>query len=241
MKKYYICRNTFDASKLDTFEPINSILEWDIFAVDQKYATAIPGYAVEIPEDVATVGMRSWGDVRSTIRISSSAAEEESEFDGLSYEDTQGNAKMSIPMSEKRYKTVVKAMKLVAKIIIENVFNDRFKGLDDGVSELEKTNWKYLLEDVENDTNFILSELASAKNITPEKLKVDVIAKRDQYRLATKDLFVKMNAIKSEFYRCTTIRQLNRIYEDRMGIPMPFEQSRDENRSEEIVVPGLKF
>ena len=56
-----------------------------------------------------------------------------------------------------------------------------------------------------------------------------------------------MNSLKQQFYRCSTIRQLNRLYEDKMGIPMPYEQAKDEKRideqtrSQNPVAPGIKF
>ena len=83
--------------------------------------------------------------------------------------------------------------------------------------------------------------------MTPQKLTELVLAKKSQYDQASRDLFVSMNAIKQEFYRCSTIRQLNRLYEDRMGIPMPFLQAKDEGRMDETtntrlpVRPGLRF
>jgi hypothetical protein len=56
-----------------------------------------------------------------------------------------------------------------------------------------------------------------------------------------------MNTLKKEFYNCTTIRQLNRLYEDKMGIPMPYEQAREDSRIDETsksqlpVSPGITF
>jgi len=138
-------------------------------------------------------------------------------------------------------------MKLFAKVIIEDTFETRFKSLDDGVSELEKKNWDYISEDLNNGTDFILSELAGAKGITVEKLKDSILEKKESYRLATKELFINMNSLKQQFYRCSTIRQLNRLYEDKMGIPMPYEQAKDEKRideqtrSQNPVAPGIKF
>jgi len=247
MKRYFVCKNTFEPTQILSYKPINSILDWNIFSVESEVATAVPGTAVEISKDEAVFGMNSWGDVRSTIKISTDSAGEEGEFDGMAYETTSSNAKMAIPMSEKRYKLVVSVMKTVAKVIIEDTFNNRFLTLDKGVSDLEKKNWDFILEDIKNDTDFILSSLAESKSITKEKLVADVSAKEKEYNLACKDLFVGMNRIKQEFYRCTTVRQLNRLYEDRMGIPMPFLQAKEEGRMDETtntrlpVKPGLKF
>ena len=247
MKRYFVCKNTFEPTQILSYKPINSILDWNIFSIESDVASALPGSAVELSKDEAIFGMNSWGDIRSTIKISADSASEEGEFDGMSYEATSSNAKMAIPMSEKRYKLVMSVMKAVAKVIIEDTFNTRFLTLDKGVSDLEKKNWEFLLADIEGGTDYVLSDLAEAKSMTPQKLTELVVAKKAQYDQASRDLFVSMNAIKQEFYRCSTIRQLNRLYEDRMGIPMPFLQAKDEGRMDETtntrlpVRPGLRF
>lgn len=247
MKKYFICKSTFDATTLRSFEPINNILDWNCFSVDEGEVAALPGYAVEVGKEMAIFGTRSWGDIRSTIKISAADAALNSEFDNLSYSDFATSSKVAVPMTETRYNTVMRTMKLFAKVIIEDTFNKRFEALDEGVSSLEKKNWEYLVSDIENDTDFILSDLADAKGVSVEQLKTSVSEKRNFYKLASKDLFVKMNSLKKEFYNCTTIRQLNRLYEDKMGIPMPYEQAKEENRIDEKtksqlpVAPGIKF
>jgi len=247
MKKYFICKSTFDATILRSFEPINNILDWNCFSVDEGEVAALPGYAVELGKDMAIFGTRGWGDIRSTIKISASDAELNEEFDNLSYSDFATSAKVAIPMTETRYNTVMRTMKLFAKVIIEDTFNKRFEALDEGVSSLEKKNWEYLVSDIENDTDFILSSLADAKSVTVDQLKTSVTEKRNFYRVASKDLFVAMNSLKKGFYNCTTIRQLNRLYEDNMGIPMPYEQAREDSRIDETsksqlpVSPGITF
>ena len=84
MKKYFICKNTFDAATLRSFEPINNILDWNCFSVDEGEVIALPGYAVELGKEMAIFGTRGWGDIRSTIKISASDAELNEEFDNLS-------------------------------------------------------------------------------------------------------------------------------------------------------------
>tara|TARA_B100000003_G_scaffold130004_1_gene116547 strand:- start:4835 stop:5578 length:744 start_codon:yes stop_codon:yes gene_type:complete len=247
MKKYFICKSTFDASTLRSFEPINNILDWNCFSVDEGEVAALPGYAVEVGKEMAIFGTRGWGDIRSTIKISAADAALNSEFDNLSYTDFATSAKVAIPMTETRYNTVMRTMKLFAKVIIEDTFNKRFEALDEGVSSLEKKNWEYLVSDIDNDTDFILSDLADAKGVSVDQLKTSVSEKRSFYKTASKDLFVAMNSLKKEFYNCTTIRQLNRLYEDKMGIPMPYEQAKEESRIDEKtksqlpVAPGIKF
>lgn len=247
MRRYFICKNTFDAGRLGSYSPIHNILEWDCFSLDGLDCDKVPSHALEIDKETAVFGLRSWGDIRSTIKVAATSLGENSEFDELSYYDTSSSAKVQIPMTDKRYKVVLNAMKLVAKVIIEDTFNARFEALDDSVSPLEKKNWQFLESDIANGEDFIMSDLAAAKDTSADRLKDLVVQKRDTYNNKVKNLFVEMNAVKQSFYRCSSIRQLNRLYEDKMGIPMPFEQAKDEQRldpqteSQRPVSPGIKF
>lgn len=250
MKRYFICKNTYDAAVSRTFEPISSILDWNCFSLDSEDINSIkslPGYAVEVNKEIAIFGFRSFGDIRSTIKISTDDISSNEEFDNLSYSEMSVGPKMAIPMTEKRYNTVLRTMKLVAKIIIEDTFNSRFKSLDEGAVGLEKKVWEFLVKDIDDGTDFVLSDLAQAKETTVENLKKLVNEKRDFYNKSVKDLYLKTASLKKQFYDCTTIRQLNRLYEDLMGFPMPEAQAYEENRinsetgNRSDVIPGLKF
>lgn len=248
-RRYFICKNDYDAATSRTFEPVGNVLDWSCFSLhveDKNSIAALPGYAVEVTREVAIFGLRSWGDIRSTIKVSASDVGDNEEFDNLSYADMTQGPKVAVPMTEKRYNTILRAMKLFAKIIIEDTFNTRFEALDDSAVNLEKKVWEFLKDDVENGTDFILSELAEAKGTSVESLKTLVSQKKDFYDKSVKDLYIKASALKTEFYNCTTIRQLNRLYEDYMGIPMPLTQAMEEGRMSpeglrQDVVPGLKF
>lgn len=250
MKRYFICKNNFDAAVLRTFDPVNSILDWNCFSLDAEDTNSIkslPGYAVEVDKEIAIFGLRSFGDIRSTIKISTEDISLNEEFDNLSYSEMSVGPKMQIPMTEKRYNTVMRTMKLFAKIIIDDTFNNRFEALDDGVVGLEKKTWEFLVNDIENGTDFILSELAEVKGMSVDGLKTLVTQKRDFYNKSVKDLYVKSTSLKKEFYDCNTIRQLNRLYEDYTGLPMPEAQAYEEKRidpetgTRSSVIPGLKF
>lgn len=250
MKRYFICKNNFDAAVLRTYSPINNILDWNCFSLDAEDTNSIkslPGYAVEVDKEIAVFGLRSFGDIRSTIKISSDEIASHEEFDNLSYSEMSVGPKMAIPMTEKRYNTVLRTMKLFAKIIIDDTFNSRFEALDDGVVGLEKKVWEFLVKDIEDNSDFILSDLAEARGMSSDALKTLITQKKDFYNKSVKDLYVKASSIKKEFYDCTTIRQLNRLYEDYLGLPMPSAQAQEENRfdpetrTRNAVVPGIKF
>ncbi len=248
-RRYFICKNDYEATVGRTYEPVGSVLDWSCFSLhaeDKNSIAALPGYAVEVTKEVAVFGFRSWGDVRSTIKVSAADVGDNEEFDNLSYADMTQGAKVAVPVTEKRYNTILRTMKLCAKIIIEDTFNSRFAALDDGAGDLEKKVWEFLKDDVENGTDFILSELAEAKGVSADDLRSLVVQKRDAYNKSVKDLHLKAAALKTKFYNCTTIRQLNRLYEDYMGIPMPLIQAEEEGRVDQDgqhneVVPGLKF
>lgn len=252
MKKYFIAKNNGFFSNLNSYIPYGSILGWDSFSLDQKdtdYLLSINCKINEVDKDIAVFGIRGFGDIRSKIKINYADYEENELFDGSpSLEQYLNNfSKIQIDVSEKRYNTVVKTMKLLAKLIIEDVYEKRFLSLDYSVSTLEKQCWNY---QVEGDTKF-LEKIAKIKNSTVEELNTLIKTSKENFDRKTQELYLNMIELKQKFYDCKTIRELNVLFEDYMGLPMPNTQAVEEGRYIDMedgnlpvrkeVIPGFKF
>lgn len=252
MRKYFIAKNNSTVSSLDSYFPYGSILGWDSFSLDQKHADYLLSinYKInEVDKDIAIFGVRGFGDIRSEIKIGYTDVDENIEFDGSqSTENYISNSpKIKISVSEKRYSTVVKTMKLLSKLIIEDVFEQKFIALDYNVSSLEKECWKY---QINNDEQFIES-IASVKGLDVNDLKEAIEISKEIYESKTKNLYLKMIELKQKFYVCDTIKELNVLFEDYMGLPMPMKQAVEEGRYIDVegidipvrqeVIPGFKF
>lgn len=252
MKKYFLAKNNALYSKLNSYTTYGSILGWDSFSLDDKdseYLLSINSKINEIDKEIAVFGFRNFGDVRSEIKISELNYEENKTFDEeISLETYKVNStKIKIPVTEKRYNCIISAMKLLAKLILEDIFEKRFLELDYNVSALEKKCWEYQLN---GDENFIKS-LAQVKNINSKDFESNIEQKKLEYEYKVKELYLTMVKLKQKFYDCSTIEELNVLFEDYMGLPMPNCQAIEEGRYIVVegidlpvrkeVIPGFKF
>ena len=252
--KYFIGKLP-NTDKLATYQPVTSILDWYIFTLD---SSDIPGIeslcerTVEMDKEMGFFGIRSLGDIRSTIKVPSDDLKTEADFDNLTYADmAPEGAKTAIPVTQKRYNTILRTMKFIAKLIVEQTFDQRFLSLDDSVTALEKKTWEYQNDDVSNNKDYIIRELADAKGSNVQTLKTQITEKKTAYNRNVKALYIKCAEVKKEFSDCDTIRKINRLYEKYLGLPMPEQQAKEENKftldnntgiyTREEVVPGIKF
>lgn len=252
MKKYFIAKNGSNISNLSSYVTYGSILDWVSFSIDEKDYDSLMSFTQKINEvskDIAVFGMRSFGDIRNEIKVSVADAEENIEFEDIPslQEYEQNSSKVKIPVTEKRYNAIMSAMKFIAKLIIEDVFDKKFISLDYNVSWLEKKCWEYQLE---LDEEFI-SNISESKNISVDQLVNTIQESKRSYDNKVKDLYLSMLNLKQKFYDCKTINELNVLFEDYMGLPMPQRQAVAEGRYIDMedgnppvrkeVIPGFKF
>ncbi len=254
MTKRYFVGKLPDLTKLLTYQPINSVLDWYVFSLDSEDVNGINSLSdrfVEMDKEMAVFGMRSLGDIRSTIKVPADDFKNEADFDNLSYADmAPEGSKVAVPVTQKRYDTILRTMKFLAKLIIEQTYEQRFLSLDEGATSLEKKTWDYQNDDVDNDNDYILRELADAKGSSTSDLKTKIQEKRNAYNRNVKALYIASTGLKKTFSDCTSVRQINRLYENYLGLPMPEQQAKEENKYtqneqgvfiREEVIPGIKF
>jgi hypothetical protein len=249
--KYFICKNP-DIASLVSYIPISNVLDWSIFSLDDTDDRGIHTLKnqIELSEDDAIFGFRSFGDVRKSIKVSAPDLSLNEEFDETNYlKYSTVGSKVEIPITSKRYNCILNAMKIAAKVIIEDVFNERYIALDSSVSDIERKCWEYFVDELDKENYSFIAEIARIKNINLENYINTIRVKKSHYDSTVKNLYLSMTELKTEFNSCSTVRQLNRLYEDYMGIPMPQQQALEEGRTEiteggltrKSVVPGLKF
>jgi hypothetical protein len=108
---------------------------------------------------------------------------------------------------------------------------------------LERASWQLQLTDDEFcDT---LSEIKQNPNFVDS-----LFDSKTKYENSVKDLYIRSQKLKQKFYSCETIKELNVLFEDYMGLPMHNEQAKEERRYIKLedgsiqrlgVKPGLKF
>ena len=234
MRKYYLS-NSNDISKIPSFIPHGSILNWNSYSIEdidlELMKLTIPRF-VEIDKGIAIFGFKNWGDPRKEIKVYSTTVEEDNDFEDIdvySYipegEELTPLSKVKIPMTEKRTNAVVEAMKTIAKLTIEDEYDVRYHNLISRTSKLERESWRYQL----NDTDFV-SSLSSIKNQDVQEFSTLVSQKNDAYIAEVKRLYIECQQLKQKFYNCSTIKELNILFEDYFNIPMHTEQAKEIGR-----------
>lgn len=234
MKKYYLtnCKNV---SKLSSFVGYSSILNWISFSIEEidfeNLKLNISRF-IEIDKDIAIFGFKSWGDPRTEIKVYATVAEEDNEFEDIdifSYvkeeEKLTPLSKIKIPMTAKRTNAVVSAMKIIAKLCIEDEYDKRYKNIISKTSELERETWWHQLNDVD-----FLKDISIIKKINYDEFTSLVMTKHKKYTEEVKQLYIECQQLKQKFYNCVSIKELNILFEDYFNIPMHSEQALEIGR-----------
>jgi len=234
MRKYYLtnCKNV---SKLSSFTSHGSIINWISFSINiidlENLKSSVPRF-VEIDKETAIFGFKNWGDPRTEIKVYATSAEEDNQFEDIDVfsfvpegKELTPLSKITIPMTEKRTNAVISAMKLVAKLSIEDEYDVRYDNLIAKTSRLERESWKYQL----NDQTFC-KELSKIKGLNQESFVTTIKNKSEEYNSEVKRLYIECLQLKQKFYDCKSIKELNILFEDYFNIPMHNEQALEIGR-----------
>ena len=92
-----------------------------------------------------------------------------------------------------------------------------------------------------------LNTIATAKGLTVSKVAESVLAGNKAFNEKALALYDAMVALKQKFTNCATIRELNVLWEDYLGVPMPQQQAIELGNTEEDgwtplpIKSGLQF
>ena len=159
--------------------------------------------------------------------------------------------KVKIDMTDERTKAIMDAMVILAKAVIEEEYDIRFSKLNASCN-LESASFEMQYEEAKkySEDNTVdvplLKALAESKDISLEEMSNKIISARNGYKQKLIDLLSNMNSLKTKFKTSTSVRDLNRLYEDYFGVCMPESQAMEEGRVVNFVrvvpVPvGLQF
>lgn len=220
MRKYYLT-NSKEVSKLLSYQTHGTILNWHFFSVEEIDFEKVKELAprnIEVEKDIAIWGFRSWGETRDQVSVYNTDIDIVSEFEGIEInavdpEDTQG--KVKITFSDKRKSLTILAMKLVAKVMIEDEYDHKYRTYLSRTSSLERESWKYQLTDPD-----FRGALADLKGKEIEEFESVVIANSNSHETHLKGLYIECQTLKQQFYDAETIADLSILFEDKFNIPM---------------------
>lgn len=144
-------------------------------------------------------------------------------------------SKIEIKFDQQRHDAAVLAMKVVAKAVIEEEYDKRLMLLDLNTN-LEQATFEYQIEDanaykLNPEGNYpFLSALAEARDLTLDELSTRIITAKDRHKARVTQLLVSMNEVKAKYKFCTTTAEMNRFYEDYLGVHMPMTQAIEDGR-----------
>ena len=199
----------------------------------------------EISEAVGRWGVKHFAEIRAEVKVTSEDPLSTSEL----YKIEQTGPKTKIELPQERIDAAITFMKLSAKLIIEDEYDRKFLSLKAEDSKLEQFFWDKQVQEANNLSGEtpILNSIATAKDTTAAKVAESVIAGKKTFDEKALALYDAMVALKQKFTNCATIRELNVLWEDYLGVPMPQQQAIELGNTEEDgwtplpIKSGLQF
>lgn len=256
---YFLTKDIRLSNSIHDLRVLYANMDWYAVSIPESefviFSTNVKGKYYPIERDVAFKGFKSFADIRSETKVLKQEIDGElvsfdSEGIALAPDADEGK-KVAVPMDEHRTECVMKAMKLIAKAVIEEEFDKRFMLLDTASTmeamtfELQYEEAKAYKENANADCP-LLREMSIARNVLLGDMVETVLSGRKKYKDQVVDMMKQMNAVKYKFKIASSIRELNRLYEDYLGVAMPEQQAMEERRviDFERVVPvkvGFQF
>lgn len=208
------------------------------------------GKYIEISEDTAKLGSSLFSEIRETAKLW--------EVSGLEAPGLTGNErpevfeqypnvkaeKIPTDMNEVRGTMTIKEhvlvfMKAFAKEIIEEEYQSRFIAMRD-TCELESASWEIQKHEARewltnNGANGsvtpFLDYLATERGEDKTVLANKILQKAEVYQDKLSTMLVAMQKLKKQFKNSTSIKDINILYEDYLGVMMPTAQAVEMGRT----------
>ncbi len=246
--KYYIARHCPRITELPTANLIFNQYGVTVFSIDKEWVrdlNKLSGSYEEVSEDIGKWGTKHFGEVRAVVKVTDEDPLSEDEEYALE-QLPDGRTKVELP--QERYDAAIAFMKIAAKLIIEDEYDRKFLTLKAEESKLEQYLWNTQITEANNleGETPLLNSIATAKGIKVSEVATSVLAGNKTFNEKVQALYDAMLALKQKFKSCATIRELNVLWQEYMGVPMPYTQMVEEglvneDGSPQYVKPGLQF
>ncbi|SVA89260.1 uncharacterized protein METZ01_LOCUS142114 [marine metagenome] len=221
--KNFKCESKYNLLGLSAVEISNSLLETIRPQLGRSFE--------EITKDEFYFGTVHFAEIRDTVKVLKTG-------DGVIWDWTPAipdeHWKQAIDFSQEMKDFTLSFMKKYAKEIIENEYSKKLKFIKN-VSELEAATWEiqkhearefltYGEDDPAHVTPF-LDYIATERSFDKTTLSNKILEKAEEYQDRLSTMLVTSQKILKKVEVCTTIWDLNIVYEDYFGIMMPTEQA----------------
>tara|TARA_B100001113_G_scaffold193862_1_gene159023 strand:+ start:177 stop:932 length:756 start_codon:yes stop_codon:yes gene_type:complete len=248
--KYYIARHCPRITELPTANVIFNQYGVTVFSIEPEWVrelNRLSGSYEEVTETLGRWGTKHFGEIRAVVKVTDEDPLTEDEEYALE-QLPDGRTKVELP--QERYDAAIGFMKVAAKLIIEDEYDRRFLTLKAEESKIEQYLWNAQIEEANNleGETPLLNSIATTKGITVSEVAESVLAGNKTFNEKVQTLYNAMLALKKEFKDCTTVRELNVLWQKYMGVTMPYAQMLeepdiylDEDGNPKPVNPGLQF
>ena len=247
-RKYYLARHCPQIDIIDTVDRLWSMYGVTVFSVEERWTRDVLKLTrsyEEITEDIGRWGTKHFAEIRAIVKVT----DEDPLSDEELYAVSQSGPKTAIELPQTRIDAAIEFMKLSAKLIIEDEYDRKFLSLKAEDSKLEQYFWGAQVTEANNleGETPILNSIATAKSIAVSDVAASVLAGNKAFNEKALALYDAMVALKQKFTDCATIKELNVLWEDYLGVPMPQQQAIDLGNTEEDgwtplpIKPGLQF
>ena len=225
-RKYYLARHCPQIDIIDTVDRLWSMYGVTVFSVEEKWTRDVLKLTrsyEEITEDIGRWGTKHFAEIRAIVKVT----DEDPLSDDELYAVSQSGPKTAIELPQTRIDAAIEFMKLSAKLIIEDEYDRKFLSLKAEDSKLEQYFWGAQVTEANNleGETPILNSIATAKNIAVSDVAASVLAGNKAFNEKALALYDAMVALKQKFTDCATIKELNVLWEDYLGVPMPESQA----------------
>jgi hypothetical protein len=176
------------------------------------------GKAIEIDEETAKYGAAFFSEIRPVAKLWEAS------------QDHYAGIKKPVEITPEIVKMVLTFMHAFAKMIVEAEYDRRFHEMID-TSEVERESWhiqkleaKEFLKDPNLPTPFI-DYIAESHGWTKMDLVKKIAHKAEQHHLQIATMLVDMQKVLKQFKNCSTIWDMNILYENYLGVMMPTNQA----------------
>ena len=225
-RKYYVARY---CSAIDHMESVD--LMWNmygliVFSIKEEWVRELPklsGSYEEVTELLAKYGTKHFAEIRAVVKVTSEDPLATSEL----YKVEQAGPKVAIELPQERIDAAIAFMKVSAKLIIEDEYDRKFLSLKAEDSKLEQYFWNAQVTEANNleGETPLLNSIATAKSVAVSEVAAGVLAGNKAFNEKALALYDAMVALKQKFTDCATIKELNVLWEDYLGVPMPESQA----------------
>ena len=253
-RKYYIARYCPEFDHICSGGSSNEVdIMWNMygvvaFSIKEEWVRELGRLTKsyeEVTENVGRWGVKHFGEIRAVVKVTDEDPLATAEL----YKVEQAGPKTAVELPQERIDAAISFMKTSAKLIVEDEYDRKFLSMKAEESKLEQFFWDAQLAEANNlsgDTP-ILNSIATAKSIAVSDVAASVIAGNKAFNDKSLALYDAMVALKQKFTDCATIKELNVLWEDYLGVPMPQQQAIDLGNTEEDgwtplpIKSGLQF